>query len=179
MATKKKAKKPAKPLPQGLIQIASMRDVLPDTGDRKKSLYVYRAGSGIHHIGCRYAAREAAAAAQVTGRKYPIAKIARCTRQGFRVYQAALAEGSRVAAQTGRRATALLTKQLIGKEGRRVEVVDRYGERRRFCVGRSTGWMPIHLEVARVSSRGGGGVMGAPFKSVRDLGPCGSGSRRR
>ncbi len=52
-----------------------------------------------------------------------------------------------------------LSKQLIGLEGARVEVDTVYGDgsraARRFYVGRSTGWRPCHLEVARVDSHGG------------------------
>ena len=69
----------------------------------------------------------------------------------------------------GRRCDADLVPQLIGLEGKRVEVVDAYGERRRFKVGKSTGWLPIHLEIANSASHGGGAVYGAPFKSVRVL----------
>jgi hypothetical protein len=69
--------------------------------------------------------------------------------------------------QTGYRSRAELTPQLIGLEGKRVEVVDRYGEKRRFWVGKSTGWIPCHLEISTRRSDGGPAVMGAPFKSVR------------
>lgn len=48
-----------------------------------------------------------------------------------------------------------LTKQLIGYEGYRVEVIDKRGQRRRFWVGRSTGWRPCHLEIPRRNSSGG------------------------
>jgi len=65
------------------------------------------------------------------------------------------------------RCPAELTPQLIGLEGKRVEVVDRHGERRRFIVGKSTGWLPIHLEIARRDSSGGPAVTGAPFQAVR------------
>jgi hypothetical protein len=69
---------------------------------------------------------------------------------------------------TGRRCDAELTPQLIGLEGKRVEVVDSYGERRRFQVGRSTGWIPpIHLELSSSAAHGGGPVTGSPFQSVR------------
>lgn len=48
-----------------------------------------------------------------------------------------------------------LSVQLRGLEGARVEVVTTYGERRRFWVGRSTGWRPCHLEVKTTRSMGG------------------------
>jgi hypothetical protein len=61
-----------------------------------------------------------------------------------------------------------LTQQLIGLEGWRVEVVTTYGETRRFIVGRSTGWIPCHIEIKRRGARGG---MGAEptYASVRKL----------
>lgn len=59
-----------------------------------------------------------------------------------------------------------LVPQLNGLEGKRVEVVDSYGETRRFYVGRSSGWMPSHLEIPRRDSTGGIAVIGAPFKRV-------------
>ena len=69
--------------------------------------------------------------------------------------------------QTGYRSRAELTPQLIGLEGKRVEVVDCYGEKRRFWVGKSTGWIPCHLEISSSRSSGGPAVMGAPYQSVR------------
>ena len=60
-----------------------------------------------------------------------------------------------------------LTPQLIGLEGKRVEVVTSWGETERFWVGKSTGDIPIHLQVANTRSSGGDAVVGAPFKSVR------------
>jgi hypothetical protein len=65
------------------------------------------------------------------------------------------------------RCPAELTRQLIGLEGKWVEVVDRDGQRRRFIVGKSAGWLPCHLEIARRNSHGGPAVYGAPFQSVR------------
>lgn len=75
--------------------------------------------------------------------------------------------GALHADSTGNRCPVELTTSLIGLEGKRVEVVDCYGEKRRFWVGKSTGWMPCHLEICRRNSSGGLGVMGTPFKSVR------------
>lgn len=49
-----------------------------------------------------------------------------------------------------------LSSQLVGLEGYRVEVQTTYGEKRRFIVGRSTGWKPCHLEIHNRRSMGGG-----------------------
>jgi hypothetical protein len=61
-----------------------------------------------------------------------------------------------------------LSPQLVGLEGWRVEVVTTYGETRRFIVGRSTGWRPCHLEIARRNSSGGGAAE-HQYASVRRL----------
>lgn len=61
-----------------------------------------------------------------------------------------------------------LTPQLKGLEGYRVEVETTYGDTRRFIVGRSTGWKPCHLEIARRNSMGGGAAE-AEYKTVRAL----------
>ena len=66
-----------------------------------------------------------------------------------------------------------LTPELIGLEGWRVEAVTTYGETRRFYVGRSTGWKPIHLDIARRDSSGGPGA-DRHYETVRKLfGPIG------
>ncbi len=61
-----------------------------------------------------------------------------------------------------------LCPQLVPYDGRRVEVVDSYGETRRFTVGKSSGWIPVHLEL-EPRANGGSPVYGAPFKSVRAI----------
>lgn len=54
-----------------------------------------------------------------------------------------------------------LHPKLLGLEGWRVEVMDAHGERRRFIVGKSTGWRPCHVELARRDSPDG---VAASFK---------------
>ena len=61
-----------------------------------------------------------------------------------------------------------LNQQLKGMEGYRVEVVTTYGEKRRFIVGRSTGWRPCSLEINNRRSMGGGAAE-QQYKSVRVL----------
>ncbi len=66
------------------------------------------------------------------------------------------------------RSDAGLSPQLIGLEGWRVEVETTYGETRRFIVGRSTGWVPCHVEVKRRDSIGGHGAE-RTYVSVRKI----------
>ena len=92
------------------------------------------------------------------------------TIHAYNAYQSFVEECRLRFARTGERCPVELTPQLVGLEGKRVEVVDCYGERRRFIVGRSTGWIPCHLEIVGRNSSGGPAVYGAPFQSVRVVG---------
>lgn len=57
---------------------------------------------------------------------------------------------------TGCRFTCELSPQLVGLEGKRVEVVEEIGHPPRcFTVGKSTGWMPCHLEIVKRGDHGG------------------------
>jgi hypothetical protein len=67
-----------------------------------------------------------------------------------------------------RRDNSALSPQLAGLEGWRVEVVTTYGEKRRFIVGKSTGWRPCHLEVKNRRSMGGSAAE-HEYVSVRKL----------
>lgn len=71
---------------------------------------------------------------------------------------------------TGWKSESQLTPELIGLEGKRVEVVNSWGEKDRFIVGRSTGFIPCHIARKTVNSTGGCGVCGSPFQSVRVVG---------
>ena len=94
---------------------------------------------------------------------------ARGTMQAYNAYTALMERAAAYCQRNDLRCPVELTAQLVGLEGKRVEVVDRHGERRRFQVGKSTGWMPCHLEISRRNSTGGPAVTGAPFQSVRVL----------
>lgn len=61
-----------------------------------------------------------------------------------------------------------LSPQLKNLRGYRVEVVDNYGNTRRFIVGQSTGWRPCTLEIKTRRSFGGFAA-DKQYKSVRVL----------
>jgi hypothetical protein len=72
---------------------------------------------------------------------------------------------------TGKRSAVQLTPELVGKEGRRVEVVHQWKsgetETARFQVGKSSGWMPCHLQLARRGVSSGPAVCLGKILSVR------------
>ena len=59
---------------------------------------------------------------------------------------------------TGYRFTYELEPRLVGLENKRVEITDKEGNKRRFYVGKSTGFIPVHLEISKRTSTGGPAV---------------------
>lgn len=87
----------------------------------------------------------------------------------YRHYESLLASARKRNADTGWRSESELHPLLKGLEGKRVEVTSSVtGETRRFWVGKSTGFVPCHLEIARRNCLGGEAVT-ADFDSVRVL----------
>lgn len=71
----------------------------------------------------------------------------------YAAYADIMKRGAEFNAKTGKRCDAYLIPEFIGKEGRRVEcTMD--GERVRFRIGKSTGWIPTHLAIKARSSGG-------------------------
>ena len=89
------------------------------------------------------------------------------TRAAYSAYSRLVELARQKNQETGWRSQSELTPELMGLEQKRVEIVDRWEQKRRFYVGKSTGFIPVHLEIARRDSSGGPAVMGAPFKSLR------------
>lgn len=139
------------------------------TINHEQRLYVIPCGDGYTCLGFDYARERAVAVLAWLGQPATLADAPVGTRDAYERYRDIMAAGAAHAASTGTRCPVELTPELVGLEHKRVEVIDCHGERRRFIVGKSTGWMPCHLEIAKRNSIGGPAVWGTPFKAVRVL----------
>lgn len=122
--------------------------------DHTSELYVITHANHVSTLGfdvCLERVRDYAADLQQSA-----PKVERGTVEAYSVMRGLQAALEQRFNDTGQRAVAELTPSLMGKEGWRVEVVDEEGDApRRFIVGKSTGYIPIHLEISRRNAHGG------------------------
>ncbi len=135
--------------------------------NQEQRLYVQECGPGFTCLGFEYAHKQTAAVAKWLNRPDLMPPDETGTEAAFNAYHAAMKAGAEHHAKTGQRCNTNLTPQLFGFEGCRVEVISTDGEKRRFQVGKSTGWMPCHLELANRRSSGGHSAYVLPSDKVR------------
>ncbi len=82
----------------------------------------------------------------------------RGTAEYYAAYLEIMQKGREFNQQTGQKCLVCLNPQLICLEGKIVEVSVDGEENYRFQVGRSTGWMPCHLEIESPRADGGTGA---------------------
>ena len=80
------------------------------------------------------------------------------TVERYEAYLAIQSAAASYARKSGSRCPMHLEPRLIGLEGKRVKVTGIDGVKRFFTIGKSTGWCPAHLEIARRNSSGGPSV---------------------
>ena len=133
--------------------------------NKDQRLYVLECGKGFTCFGFDNCRNEMVAIANEL--KAPFELYPLGTQKAYAEYLRILDLAKAEHEASGWRSRTGLTAQLLGLEGKRVEVVDKYDEKRRFIVGKSTGFVPCHLEIKTRRSHGGCSVMGTPFKSLR------------
>lgn len=123
------------------------------SNNRQQKLFGIPSAGGWACLGHDVAYRRTAAIARELGRPdlYPVANERHTIKGGYGRYMRAV-EAARI---SGKRLICDLTPALVGLEGRRVEVTLPDGSRERFWVGKSGGWIPVHLAVARRNSSRG------------------------
>lgn len=135
--------------------------------NREQRRFVLKSGSGYSCLGFDFAAQRTQAVADWLQRPDLAPPARKGTRKAYAAYLVAMEAGRQHNASTGARCNAELTPALIPFEGQRVEVTTPDGESSRFIVGKSGGWMPIHLEIKRRDSTGGGAVYFPAGSKVR------------
>jgi hypothetical protein len=114
-------------------------------------LFVIPCGGGFSCLGFDVERRKTAAICKELNRTAPVA--APGTLDAYGEYGQAL----QAAKDSGKRLKCGLHPRLIGLEGKRVECT-LYGEKVRFIVGKSTGFIPCHLQIERRGNTGGGWI---------------------
>lgn len=140
------------------------------TVNADQGLYVIPSGNGYTCLGFEVADTRARSLAEYTGDTSLVPTAPKGTLEHYAEYEKALNAASEYSRNTATTCSADLTPQLTGLVGKRVEVVDCNNEVRRFIVGKSMGWFPVHLEIKRRNSMSGSAVYGTPFKSVKVVG---------
>lgn len=138
--------------------------------NHEQRLYVEEYEHGFSCLGFAYAERQLAAVREWLGLEPERETLG--TLAHYHAYQLAMELGAQHNASTGARCPANLHPELRGREGCRVEVTTPDGQRSRFIVGRSSGWMPCHIEIARHGSSGGPEVYIPEGSKVRVLEVC-------
>lgn len=136
--------------------------------NNEQKLYVIGVAAGITCLGFDVCQERSIALAKWLGVEAPNSSYWGTT-QGYERYRELVELCRERYLRTKERCPCELTPQLVGLERKKVEVVDKWGETRVFWVGKSTGWIPCHLEIEKRSDSGGSAVVGAPFKSVKVL----------
>lgn len=122
--------------------------------DDKARLYCIRDHGSISHWGYDVIARKTKALNRALDR---LGEFESGTIEAYQLYTSLMATAKARYDTTGKPFEFELSPQLTGLEGRRVEVRDQHGDApRRFTVGKSTGWIPCHLELATSRTTGGG-----------------------
>ena len=147
------------------------RDDRHPTINQKQRLYVFPCGDGFSCLGFDVADRRLRAVAAWLGKPALVPEAKPGSDAHLTAYLACMKAARAHHAATGARCTADLSPALFGLEGWRVEVTEPDGTQRRFIVGKSTGWMPCHLEIARRDSSGGPAAFIPDGATVRPLYP--------
>jgi hypothetical protein len=137
------------------------------TINTEQKLYVIREGNGHTCLGFDVVADRSVKLANEMKVKMNLVEWG--SMEAYDEYQRLIEIARMKHAKTGWRSQSELIPEFIGKEGQRVEVVTLWGETFRYYIGKSTGFIPVHLEIKKANSTGGGAVCGHPFKSIKFL----------
>ena len=119
--------------------------------NQSQRLFIIPCGSGYSTLGFDVCHSRNIAIRKELNLPAPVAEIG--TKDSYNEYQEAI----NLAKQSGKRLVCGLHSRLIGLEGKRIEATI-YGERTRFIVGKSTGFIPCHLMIPNSRSHDGSAI---------------------
>ncbi len=132
--------------------------------NNEQRLYVLHCGKGFSCLGfdvCKNRSGRLAKELEEPIKDCPVGSV-----EAFQEYERLVEVVRERNQKTGFRSQTGLVSQLIGYEGWRVNVVNCWGEKKSFIVGKSSGCIPCHIELKTKKSRGGDDLsIDAPFKS--------------
>lgn len=129
--------------------------------NKDQRLYVMPCGGGFSCLGFDVLYNSLHRYPKVLG--VPVKSKNKGSRRMFTEYHKIL----EVMRKSGKRYDCDLFKPFVGHEGERVEVVYSWGETERFYIGKTTGFIPVHIGLKRRNSWGGDPVMADSIKSYR------------
>lgn len=130
-----------------------------------RPMFILSRGGGVSCLGLEVARRKASGVLAWIGDTVDLS--AATPAEVWAAYADAMERGAAFHSATGIRCPIDLSPALIGLEGRRVEVTAPNGERSRFIVGKSSGWLPVHLAIARRNCHGGAAAYVPAGSTVR------------
>lgn len=133
------------------------------TVNNKQGLYVIPCGKGYSCLGFDVLLKRLRLLSKEL--HLPIGNPIRGSIKAYEQYQKVIDIARQKNEVSGWRSTSELYAPFIGNEGRRVEVEYTDGEKERFYIGKSTGFIPCHLVIKKINSTGGGSVLNDMIKS--------------
>lgn len=145
------------------LQDAANRGVY--VGINKADLFVIPTNGGFTCLGFDVAERRRRGVLAWLGKEAP--EVERGTVAAYEAYLQAMRDGEAKFQATRMKCDLDLSPALKGLEGKRVEVTTPDGEKSRFWVSRSGGWMPCHIEIKSRRATGGCAVYVPEGSTVR------------
>lgn len=133
--------------------------------NKEQRLFVFNSGGGYSCLGFDVVLRKINALSKELNIEKPNFRAG--SKASLKFYYKIVKIASDKHQKTGWRSKSGLYKPFIGHEGKRVEVTYNSGETTRFYIGKSTGFIPCHLEIKRSDSTGGGAVLTDSIKTFK------------
>lgn len=132
--------------------------------NKEQKLYVLSEGKGFSCYGFDVVMRRGNSLAQELNESFNVRKG---TRKAYEEFRRLIEVARQKNITTGWRSKSELFAPFIGNEGRRVEIEYTWGEKERFIIGKSTGWIPCHIMCKRIDSNGGASVLHDSIKNYK------------